>query len=170
MVEQFQVKFIARSTAVSSWLTRVHGLTKADIDARDGDPDYILVQMLVEEANTKDTMLSAAEPWGPKGKQDVDAAPVGLYTKAELNLLVQKQVSAAVKQFQSKCPTKAMSLPKKTIQTTNATKVTRRCHGFKSRHGKQSLLHLVHPKQKLSIENVGTGANIVVFGSFLMAL
>ena len=71
----------------SSWLA------KADIDARDGDPDYISVQMLVEEANATYTMLSAAEHWGPKGKQDMDAAPTGLYTKAELNSLVQKQVS-----------------------------------------------------------------------------
>ena len=105
-LEQFQVKFMARSTAVSSWLTRVHGLAKADIDAREGDPEYIPVHMLVEEANAEYAMPSPAEHWGPKGKQDIDVAPAGLYTKAELNLLVQKQVSAAGKQFQSKTSNK----------------------------------------------------------------
>ena len=60
---------MSRSTAITSWVTTVHGLAKADISTREGDPDYISVQMLVEEANAEYTMLSVAKHWGPKGKQ-----------------------------------------------------------------------------------------------------
>ena len=48
--------------------------------------------MLVKEAIAEYTMLSASECWGPHGKMDNGAAPEVLYTKAELNTLVQKQV------------------------------------------------------------------------------
>ena len=58
---------MARSTAVSSWVTRVHRMFKADIDAKGADLAYISVQMLVKEANAEYKMLSAAEHWGPKG-------------------------------------------------------------------------------------------------------
>ena len=139
-VEQFQVKFMPRSTAVSSWVTRVHGLAKADIDAREGDPDYISVQMLVEEANVEYTILTTPEHWGPKGKQDVDAAPVGLYMKAELNLLVQRQVLAAVKQFHSKMSNKNNESTKENNPNNKHHKREKRPHGSQSRPGKHSLL------------------------------
>ena len=47
-VEQFRVKFMARSGAVSEWVTRIHGMSKAAIDARSGDDNYISIQTLVE--------------------------------------------------------------------------------------------------------------------------
>ena len=85
-VEQFWVKFMARSTSVSKWVTWIHGLSKAKIDAKDGDPNYISVLMLVEEANSEYTMLMATDCWGPKGKPDGDGAPEGLYTKLNSRL------------------------------------------------------------------------------------
>ena len=57
------------------------------------------VQMLVKEASAEYTMLSASDHWGPHGKTDNGAALEGLSTKAELNTLVQKQVSATLKQM-----------------------------------------------------------------------
>ena len=45
------------SGAVSSWVTHVNGLSKADIDACSVDADFISVQTLVEEANVEYTML-----------------------------------------------------------------------------------------------------------------
>ena len=128
------------------------------------------VQMLLEEANAKYTMLSAAKHWEPKGKQDIDAAPVGLYTKAELNSLVQKQVSATVKQFQSK-------ISNKNNDSTKENNPNNKCHtGDKKTPQipkwtwKAQPPDLVHPKQKLSMEKVGTAANLVVFSGFLLAL
>ena len=102
-VEQFRVKFMARSTAVNQWVTRVHGLSKAAIDARSTEPDYVSVQDLVEEANAEYTLLSTAERWGPTGKKgDTGNAPEALtFTRAEINSLVQKQVSAALKSEKS---------------------------------------------------------------------
>ena len=97
-VEQFRVKFMARSTAVNQWVTKVHGLSKATIDARSAEPDYVSVQDLVEEANAEYTLLSTADRWGPSGKADSGNPPEALtFTKAEINNLVQKQVSAALK-------------------------------------------------------------------------
>ena len=55
--------------------------------------------MLVKESNAEYTMLSASECWSPHGKMDDGAAPEVLYTKDELNTLVQKQVSTALTQM-----------------------------------------------------------------------
>ena len=96
--------------------------------------------MLLEEANAKYTMLSAAKHWGPKRKQDIDAAPVGLYTKAELNSLVQKQVSATVKQFQSKTSNKNNDSTKENNPNNKCHIGDKRHHRFPSGHGKHSLL------------------------------
>ena len=87
-IEQFHVKFMARSGVVGEWVTRIHGMSKADIDAHSGDDNYISVQTLVEEANAEHTTHC---------KQDPSGALKALFTKAELNMLVQKQVSAALK-------------------------------------------------------------------------
>ena len=46
-------------------------------------------------------MLMPADHWGPQGKPDQGGAPETLYTKMELNNLVQKQVLAALKQFKT---------------------------------------------------------------------
>ena len=46
----------------------------------------------MEEANTEYTILASADHWGPQGKPDQGGAPKTLYTKTELNNLVQKQV------------------------------------------------------------------------------
>ena len=59
-VEQFCVKFMTQSTGISKWVTQIHGLSKADINAKDGDIDYVSILMLVEEANAEYTMLIAA--------------------------------------------------------------------------------------------------------------
>ena len=72
-------------------------MSKADIDAHSGDDNYISVQTLVEEANAEYTMLVASNCWGPQGKQDPSSPPEALFTKAELNMLVQKQASAALR-------------------------------------------------------------------------
>ena len=69
-IEQFHVKFMARSGAGSEWVTRIHGMSKADIDACSGDDNYISVQTLVEEATAEYAMLVASNHWGPQGKQD----------------------------------------------------------------------------------------------------
>ena len=96
-VEQFRVKFMARSGAVSEWVTRIHGMSKVSIDARSGDDKYISVQIVVEEANAEYTMLVVSNHWGPQGKQDPSGTPEALFTKEEQNTLVQNQVSVALK-------------------------------------------------------------------------
>ena len=90
---------MTRSGAVSSWVTRVHGLSKAEIDAHSGDDGYISIHTLVEEANAEYTMLlSSFGHWGPWGTDNLGAAPEAFFTHAELNTLVQKQVSTALTQ------------------------------------------------------------------------
>ena len=98
-IEQFRVKFMARSTAVNQWVTKVHGQSKAAIEARAAEPDYISVQQLVEEANAEYTLLLTAKRWGPSGKSDIGNPPEAMltFTKTEINNLVQKTVSAAMK-------------------------------------------------------------------------
>ena len=98
-VEQFRVKFMAQSTAVNQWVTKVHGLSRATIESRAGEPDYISVQQLVEEANAEYTLLLTAKRWGPSGKSDAGNPPEAMmsFTKTEINNLVQKSVSAALK-------------------------------------------------------------------------
>ena len=98
-VEQFRVKFMARSTAVNQWVTKVHGLSRATIESRAGEADYISVQQLVEEANAEYTLLLTAKRWGPSGKSDAGNPPEAMmsFTKTEINNLLQKSVSAALK-------------------------------------------------------------------------
>ena len=74
---------------------------KADIKAKDANLEYISILSLVEKANFEYTMLVSADHWGPKGKPDRSGAPKTLYTKIELNNLVQKQVLAELKQFKT---------------------------------------------------------------------
>ena len=59
---------MARSGAVSEWVTQIHGMSKAAINACSGDDNYISVQTLVEEADAEYTMLMASNRWGPQGK------------------------------------------------------------------------------------------------------
>ena len=68
---------------------------------KDADPEYISVLSHVEEASAEYTMWMFADHWGPQGKPDQGGAPKMLYTKMELNNLVQQQVSAALKQFKT---------------------------------------------------------------------
>ena len=97
-IEQFHVKFMAQSTDVNKWVTKLHGLSKATIYARSLETGFVSVQDLVEEANAEYTLLHTANHWGPKGKVDSGNAPEGLsFTKTKINNLVQKQVSAALK-------------------------------------------------------------------------
>ena len=49
----------------------------------------VSVQIVVEEANAEYTMLVASNRWCPQGKQDPSGAPEAIFTKAELNTLVQ---------------------------------------------------------------------------------
>ena len=58
-VEQCHVKFMARSTVISKWVTQIHGLSTADINANEGDVHYVSMIMLVEEANAECTILIA---------------------------------------------------------------------------------------------------------------
>ena len=123
-LEQFCVKFMARSGAVSEWVTRIHGMSKADIDVCSGDDNYISVQTLVEEANAEYTMLVASNHWGPQGKQDPSGAPEALFTKAELNMLVQKQVSAALKVKNPGSSDKTSTNPASTSSSNSSSKHT----------------------------------------------
>ena len=123
-VEQFRVKFMARSGGVSEWVTRIPSMSKADIDAHSGDDNYISVQTLVEEANTEYTMLVASNRWGPQGKQDPSGAPEALFTKAELNMLVQKQVSAALKGKNPGSSDKTSTNPASTSSSNSSSKRT----------------------------------------------
>ena len=123
-VEQFHVKFMARSRAVSEWVTQIHGMSKADIDARSGDDNYISVQTLVEEANAEYTMLVASNHWGPQGKQDQSGGPEALFTKAQLNMLVQKQVSAALKAKNPGSSDKTSTNPTSTSSSNSSSKCT----------------------------------------------
>ena len=59
---------MARRGAVSEWVTQIHGMSKAAINACSGDDNYISVQTLVEEANPEYTMLMASNCWGSQGK------------------------------------------------------------------------------------------------------
>ena len=121
-VEQFRVKFMARSGAVSEWVTRIHGMSKAAIDARSGDDNYISIQTLVEEANAEYTMLMASNRWGPQGKQDPSGAPEALFTKTELNTFVQKQVSAALKGKKPGSSDKTSTNPVSTSSSNSSSK------------------------------------------------
>ena len=70
----------------------------------------------MEEANAEYTILVSADHWGPQGKPDQDGAPETLYTRMELNNLVQEQVLAALKQF------KTQLLMDKTNESSNQNK------------------------------------------------
>ena len=90
---------MAHSTEVNHWVTKVHGLSKSIIDSKFSKDGFGSVQDLVEEANAEYTMLLTANCWGHSGKPDSVGAPEALAcTKMEINNLVQKQVSAALKQ------------------------------------------------------------------------
>ena len=69
-VEQFWVKFMPLSTATSKWAAQVLGLAETNIDAKTTDPDYISVQMLVEQANNEYIILVSLNCQGPSGKTD----------------------------------------------------------------------------------------------------
>ena len=69
-----------------------------DIEARAADPAYVLIAMLIEEANDEYTMLVASNCWGPQGKPDPGNAPEALFTKADINTRIQNQISAALHQ------------------------------------------------------------------------
>ena len=100
-------------------------MSKADINACSGDDNYISVQTLVEEANAEYTMLVASNCWGPQGKQDPSGAPEALFTKAELNTLVQKQVSAALKGKNPGSSDKTSTNPVSTSSSNSSSKRTR---------------------------------------------
>ena len=89
---------MAYSTKVSTWVTCIHSLTNVDIEARAADPAYVSIAMLIEEATAEYTMLVASNCWGPKGKPDPGNAPEALFTKADINTLIQKQISTALHQ------------------------------------------------------------------------
>ena len=111
---------MARSSTVSSCIMQIHGLSRVDIDSKSADPGFVSVHMLVKEANAEYTMLSASEHWDPHGKTDNGVAPEVLYTKAEVNTVVQKQVSAALKQ----CPmvtTRSLLILKNQIDMVKVT-------------------------------------------------
>ena len=127
------------------------------------------VQMLVEEANAEYTMLSASDHWGPHGKMEYGAAPEVLYTKAELNTLVQKQVSAALKQM-SNGNNKQSSDSQNQI---NVTKVTNKMTSqrnpksctYPSKPGRPNPQTLVKLKPRKWMARLGICENIVVFGA-----
>ena len=59
-------------------------------------PNYISVEDLVQDSCEEYSILFSAKCWGPSGKTDPGNAPEGLLTKAKINTLVQKQVSAVL--------------------------------------------------------------------------
>ena len=99
-------------------------MSKVDIDAQSGDDNYISVQTLVEEANAEYTMLVASNHWGPQGKQDSSGAPEALFTKPELNTLVHKQVSAALKGKNPGSSDKTSANPASTSSSYSSSKRT----------------------------------------------
>ena len=113
---------MARSGAVSEWVTRIRAMFKADIDSRSGDDNYVSVQTLVGEANAEYTMLVASNRWGPQGKQDPSGAPEALFTKAELNTFVQKHVSAAFRGKNPGSSDKTSTNPASTSSSNSSSK------------------------------------------------
>ena len=187
-IEQFHVKFMARSGEVSEWVTRIHGMSKADINACSGDDNYISVQTLLEEANAEYTMLVASNHWGPQGKQDPSGAPEAHFTKAELNTLVQKQVSEALKGKNPGSSDKTSTNPASTSLSHSHTSSKRTCFNCGSpdhlkkdcpNEAKKNRVPKAAWKAKPPSSNEpqskdvdgksGTGVNIVGFGVFLMA-
>ena len=161
-------------------------MSKVDIDACSGDDNYISVQTLVEEANAEYTMLVASNHWGPQGKQDPSGAPEALFTKAELNTLVQKQVSAALKGKNPGNSDKTSTNPASTSSSNSSSK--RACFNCSSPdHLKKDCLNEAKKNRvpkvawkakpqvptshnpKMWMVKRGIGVNTVVFGVFLMA-
>ena len=125
--------------------------------------------MLVKEANAEYTMLSASEHWDPHGKTDNGAAPEVLYTKAELNTVVQKQVSAALKQMSNGNNKKSSDSQKSNDVTKITNKMTSQInpmsHVYPSKPGKPNHQILVKQKSKKWVARLGIGVNIVVLGA-----
>ena len=66
----------------------------------------------------------ASNCWGPQGKQDPSGAPEAPFTKAELNTLVQKQVSAALKGKNPGSSDKTSTNPASTSSSNSSSKCT----------------------------------------------
>ena len=60
------------------------------------EPNYFSIEDHVEDTHEEYNILLSANHWGPSGKIDHGNVPKGLFTKADINTLVQKQVSAAL--------------------------------------------------------------------------
>ena len=95
-VEQFCIKFMTKTTKVNPWVHQVHGKTHDTILSMSSEPDYVSVEGIIEAACEEYTILLSANHWGCSGKPDPGNAPEGLFTKADINTLIQKQISAAL--------------------------------------------------------------------------
>ena len=92
---------MAFSTKVSTCVTQIHGLTKVGIEVWAADPAYVSVSILIEDDNHEYTILGASNRWGPQGNPDPGNAPESLFTKADVNTLIQKQISTALNRILS---------------------------------------------------------------------
>ena len=119
---------MAYSTKVSTWVTCIHSLTKVDIEARAADPAYVSIAMLIEEANAEYTMLVASNCWGPQCKPDPGNAPEALFTKADINTLIQKQISTALHQNSNNKEKAAQTSNEKQKKKSNNTSKTSNEH------------------------------------------
>ena len=162
-------------------------MSKAAINAHSGDDNYISVQILVEEANAEYTMLVASNCWGPQGKQGPSGAPEALFTKAEVNTLVQKQVSAALKGKNPGSSDKTSTNPASTSSSNSSSKracfscgspdhLKKDCPNEAKKYRVPKAAWKAKPPtsnepQSKDVDGVkcGIGVNTVVFGIFLMA-
>ena len=115
---------MAYSTKVSTWVTCIHSLTNVEIEARAADPAYVSIAMVIEEANAEDTMLVASNCWGPQGKPDPGNAPEALFTKADINTLIQNQISTALHQNSDNKEKAAQTSNEKQKKKSNNTSKT----------------------------------------------
>ena len=101
---------MTKGTKVNDWVCWVYGLLHNTILSMSLEPNYVSVEDIIEDACDEYNILLSANHWGPSHKPDHGNAPEGLFTKADINTLVQKQISAAL----NNKPNDSSSKPKST--------------------------------------------------------
>ena len=138
--------------------------------------------MLVEGANNEYVMIVSSNCWGPSGKLDNGNAPESLFTKAQVNSLVQCQVSAVLsthhgENSRSKIDPleqlKNITKAKETIEIVMSMipcRQKKRCQESQKLLGKPNLHPLDQLKPKRLMAKPGIGVNHVRFCDFTIAL
>ena len=94
-VEEFCITWLGRRTEVEKWMSVTAGKTEDAIAKMEGRLTY---RSLLHEATTQYQSLYDSNLWGPAANAgDKSGAPEGLYSKVEVNALVQQAVSKALK-------------------------------------------------------------------------